>query len=187
MKALAGFVGVFLICCVAAFGQERRSSGSQRSPGVGGGHIPARGPAPARAQAPSRAPESRQQGNPRSFRDQPTHPEAPHVHAADDRWIGHDSGRGDARYQINRNVAQRRFTGGIGRDHVFRLSGGGPGRFWFGGNYFSVAPADFGYCNDWLWDNDQITLYDDPDHPGWYLAYNVRLGTYCHVQYLGDQ
>jgi hypothetical protein len=196
MKKLVGLVGVFLICSAAAFGQARGRSEGGRSAGVGGGHIPARGPAPARAQAPNRAPDSRQQGNPRSapaqqaapnrgFRDQSTHPDAPHVHAADDRWIGHDSGRGDARYQINRDVGQRRFTGGIGRDHVFRLSGGGPGRFWFGGNYFSVAPADFGYCNDWLWDNDQITLYDDPDHPGYYLAYNVRLGTYCHVQYLG--
>jgi hypothetical protein len=196
MKALVGFFAVFLICCAAAFGQERRPAESHRSPGVGGGHIPARGPAPAPARAPNRAPASRPQTNPgiapapqaapnRGFRDQPTHPDAPHVHAADDRWIGHDSGRGDARYQIDRTAGQRRFTGGIGRDHVFRLSGGGPGRFWFGGNYFSVAPADFAFCNDWLWDNDQIVLYDDPDHPGWYLAYNTRLGTYCHVQYLG--
>lgn len=147
-------------------------------PGGGGHPAPARGPAPFHGTPPPA------QG-PRDFRDVPGHPNAPHVHS-DGKWVGHDSGPNDPHYHLDHPWEHGHFNGGFGPSHVWHLGGGGPSRFWFGGFYFSVAPYDLAYCDGWNWDGDDIVLYEDPDHPGWYLAYDVRLGTYVHVTYLGE-
>lgn len=48
-----------------------------------------------------------------------------------------------------------------------------------------VASYDLDRCRDWRWDHDQVYVYDDDHHPGWYLLFNARLGRYVHVEFNG--
>ena len=199
-KKTIGVLIAMLAMSAFVIAQERRGGGQQQhggeqhggqqggqahGPEVGGGHIPSHGPV--RSTRPAAPVHVQQGGNPpeRKFGDKPGHPEAPHVDAGNDRWVGHNEGRNNPRYHLDHPWEHGHFPGEIGARHVWRLEGGSPDRFRFGGFFFSVAPADIGFVNGWLWDTDDVVLYDDPDDPGYYLAYNARLGIYVHVLYLG--
>ncbi|MGC2420314.1 MAG: hypothetical protein WA405_01550 [Candidatus Acidiferrales bacterium] len=161
--------------------------------GWGGGHIPSRGPTPYKGQphtnnaTPEHPMVQNEHHDNNNFQEKGNWDNRPHVETRGkaDVWVGHDSGRGDAHYHLDHPWEHGHFRGEIGPSHIWRIEGGGPSRFWFNGFYFSIAPYDEDYCRDWDWNGDEIIIYDDPDHVGWYLAYNVRLGTYCHVMFLG--
>ena len=111
----------------------------------------------------------------------------PHVN--NDKWYGHDAPN-DKRYVIAHPYEHGRFDhfGASYRYHVDRIDRDHH-RFWFPGGFsFEIADFDWSLAADWCWDcpGDNFVVYDDPDHPGWYLVYNSQTGVYVHAQYMGS-
>jgi len=108
-------------------------------------------------------------------------------HVRNDYWYGHDAPN-DTRYHFARPFEHGRFghTGPSYRYNVVRIDTA-LHRFWLpGGFYFDVAVWDWPLCLDWCWTcGDDFVFYDDPDHLGWYLVYNIHTGLYVHAVYMG--
>jgi hypothetical protein len=166
-------------------GQERpepRSGEMQRPaqpehnpPRANQGRIPA--PPPQRAPRAKLEPDRRDGGRVNNM---------PHV--SNDRWYGHDKPN-DKRYQLDRPFEHGRFErfGPAYRYNIARID---PNlhRFWLPDGYFFEIPAwDWPLAADWCWscDADDFVIYEDPDHPGWYLLYNLHTGAFVHVMYMG--
>ena len=112
--------------------------------------------------------------------------DTPHVNK--NRWYGHEPAS-DARFHLDRPFEHGHFEhfGPSYRYRVLRIDRDRH-RFWFpGGFYFQIADWDWALCEDWCWDcGNDFVVYDDPDHPGWYLVYNVHTGAYVHAMYMGS-
>jgi hypothetical protein len=111
--------------------------------------------------------------------------ETPHVNH--DQWYGHEAPN-DPRFYLDKPFEHGRFalSGPAYRYNILRID---PAHHWFwlpGGFYFEVAVWDWPIFADWCWNcGDDFVIYDDPDHIGWYLLYNIHTGVYVHVQYMG--
>jgi hypothetical protein len=173
----ATLIGLAVLIALPALAQPRDQQHGQHSrpPRANQGHIPAP-PAP-RGSRGIAEPERMDGGRIDN---------TPHVNH--DRWYGHGA-PGDARFRVAQPYAHGRFTriGPSFRYNVLRVNAG-LHEFWLpGGFYFEVAPADWPLSANWCWNcGDDFVVYDDPDHPGWYLVYNTETGQYVHAQYMGQ-
>lgn len=184
---LFGFVFMFSVTFMLAEAAQTRQGGrqpearpsqtrtNQNRPRANQGHVP-------------KAPPART--NPAEQR-QAEHLPTGHVnempHVNHDQWFGHEQPN-DARFHQAQPFAHGRLkhVGPAYRHRVTRVDLT-LHRFWFSKGLFEVAAWDWPLCADWCWNcGDDFVVYDDSDHPGWYMLYNVHTGVYVHVQYMGS-
>ena len=100
-------------------------------------------------------------------------------------WYGH-AAPDDPRFRLAHPFQFGRFAL-TGPSHVFTIARVelGARRVWLPGGGFEIAAWDWPVTAPWCWTCDEFVVYADPDHPGWYLLYDTRLGEYVHATFLG--
>jgi hypothetical protein len=155
-------------------GPEQHGEREPNAPRANQGHIPA--PPPHRDAHAAPEPERKEGGRVNSV---------PHVN--NDHWYGHDKPN-DKRYHIDHPFEHGHFEH-FGANYRYRVERFDRDRhiFWLPGGFsFQIASWDWALAADWCWDcGDDYVVYEDTDHVGWYLLYNVHTGAYVHVMYMG--
>jgi hypothetical protein len=108
-------------------------------------------------------------------------------HVDNNHWFGHDQ-RDDARFRVVRPFDRGRFDRvGPSYRHGIERFDSRAHRFWIAGRGgFEIAAWDWPLTTGWCWNcADDYVVYNDPDHIGWYLVYNVDTGDYVHAQFIG--
>jgi hypothetical protein len=116
---------------------------------------------------------------------EPGRPPTSVPYVRDGQWYGHAAVE-DPRFHLARPFPHGRFTL-TGPRHLYTVSRFDldTRRIWLPDGLFEIAEWDWASTSPWCWTCDQFTVYPDPDHPGWYLVYDVRMGEYVHAQFLG--
>ena len=116
---------------------------------------------------------------------EPNHPATTVPYVRNNQWYGH-AAPDDPRLSLARPFQSGRFALS-GPSHVHTLSRVdlAARRIWLPGGQFEIEDSDWAVTSPWCWTCDQFVIYVDPDHPGWYLVYDVRMGEYVHAQFLG--
>jgi len=167
---------IALFACASVFAQQaprhEEPQHEERSPHANGGHVPT--PPPPHA--------------PREVEKGPDGRVIEHPHVNNDHWYGH-AAVDDRRFHLDHPFPHGHFQrfGPTYRYNVVRVDVHAH-RFWLpGGFFFEIAAWDWAEAASWCWNcGSDFVVYEDPDHPGWYLVYDTQTGVYVHAQYLGS-
>jgi hypothetical protein len=110
-------------------------------------------------------------------------------HVSNNQWYGRAKPN-DKRYHLDHPFEHGHFEH-VGPSYRYDIVRVDPDqhRFWLPDGYWFEVPAwEWPLAANWCWTcgADDFVIYDDPDHPGYYLLYDLYTGRFIHVLYMGS-